>query len=265
MNRHTLQIFISVVIIIYFIFLYWSNAGFELLWYCFQAQPECCLIHSTLSTTFCSVLNAIPSSYEWASHEHPCTSITVPLVFYLISHCNYGFQVEGMRQAERVRYRERYRGDRSRDRTRGKQETRDCNELCHRLIFPLGFSPSGYVCAPAMPAFVLVVGLCWGNLVRQTPCCPALKEAHRQRYLATLDSVTTHEKAAMFTQIALAGIVTRPLCFLLLGIQHRAGLSPEFMMCFTLELTLVFRKCKWRGLPCMCRARLAPKETLRCS
>lgn len=65
-----------------------------------------------------------------------------------------------------------------------------------------------------MPAFVQVVGLCWGNLVRQTPCCPALKEAHRQRYLTTLDSVTAHEKAAMFTQIVLAGIVTHPLRFL---------------------------------------------------
>lgn len=90
-----------------------------------------------------------------------------------------------------------------------------------------------------MPAFVLVVGLCWGNLVRQTPCCPALKRAHRQRYLATLDSVTAHEKAAMFTQIVLAGIVTLHLCFLSLASQPRAGLSPEFMMCFSLELTLV--------------------------
>ncbi|KAK3558847.1 hypothetical protein QTP86_028719, partial [Hemibagrus guttatus] len=65
------------------------------------------------------------------------------------------------------------------------------------------------VCATAMPAFVKVVGLCWGNLVRQTPCCPALKEAHRQRYLTALDSVTAHEKASMFTQIVLAGIHCR--------------------------------------------------------
>lgn len=144
------------------------------------------------------------------------------------------------RWREWVRQKEwgRSRRDWSRDRKRGKQETGDCNELCHRVIFPLGFSLSGYVCATAMPAFVLVVGLCWGNLVRQTPCCPALKGAHRQRYLATLDSVTAHEKAAMFTQIVLAGIVTHPLCFRSLAIQHRAGLSPEFMMCFSSALTL---------------------------